>query len=83
MIARDLLVMGGALLIEQKSLPAFWRLAKCLPGALRSRRWIMSRRRASDENLAEWFSDRPSSRPITSKALPAKSLGVVSRGAGG
>ena len=31
---RDLLVMGGCLLWEQRSLPAFWHVAKCLPRAL-------------------------------------------------
>ncbi|HEX4594842.1 MAG TPA: glycosyltransferase family 2 protein [Bryobacteraceae bacterium] len=81
MIARDLLVIGGSLLLEQKSLPAFWRLAKCLPRALRSRRWIMSRRRATDENLAEWFSTKPSTRPVPEVALPTKSLDALSRGA--
>jgi len=80
MIARDLLVVGGSLLVEQKSLPAFWRLAACLPRALRSRRWIMSRRRATDENLAQWFSSRPSTQPVGDVGRPAKSLDALSRG---
>ena len=83
MIARDLLVIGGCLLMEPKSLPAFWRVARCLPHALRSRRWIMSRRRVTDENLAAWFSTRPSTRPVAEGALSAKSLDAFSRGAGG
>jgi GT2 family glycosyltransferase len=81
MIARDLLVIGGALLVEQKSLPAFWRLAACLPRALRSRRWIMSRRRATDENLAQWFSSQPCTQPVSAGPRPAKSLDPLSRGA--
>jgi GT2 family glycosyltransferase len=81
MIARDLLVLGGALLLEQQSLPAFWRLATCLPRTLRSRRWIMSRRRATDENLAHWFSTRPSTQPVAEVGRPKKSLDAVSRGA--
>src|SRR5579871_6588004 len=81
MIVRDLLVIGGSLLVEQKSLPAFWRLAKCLPRALRSRRWIMGRRRATEENLAQWFSTRPSTQPGPEVALPPKSLDALSRGA--
>jgi len=81
MIARDLLVIGGTLLLEQKSLPAFWRFAACLPRALRSRRWIMSRRRATDENLAQWFSSRPSTQPVSDAGRPAKSLDALSRGA--
>jgi GT2 family glycosyltransferase len=80
MIARDLLVVGGSLLLEQKSLPAFWRLVACLPRALRSRRWIMSRRRATDENLAQWFSTRPTTQPVPDVARPAKSLDALSRG---
>ena len=53
--ARDLLVVGGCLLWEQKSLPAFWRILMCLPRAVRQRRRIMERRRVSDESLAQWF----------------------------
>ena len=82
MVARDLLVIGGCLILEQKSLPAFWRLARCLPRTLRRRRWIMSRRRAIDESLAHWFSTQPSAQPVVSPR-PAKSLDAVSRGAGG
>ena len=83
MIARDLLVVGGSLVLEQRSLPAFWRVAACLPRALRSRRWIMSRRRATDENLAQWFSTRPSTRPVADAKSPPKSLDALSRGASG
>ena len=62
---RDLLVVGGCLLWEQRSLPAFWRLAKCLPRALEQRRLIMTRRRVSDESLAQWFCAEPSAQPVT------------------
>jgi GT2 family glycosyltransferase len=61
---RDLLVVGGCLLWEQRSLPAFWRLAKCIPRALEQRRSIMTRRRVTDESLAHWFSAMPSVRPL-------------------
>jgi GT2 family glycosyltransferase len=73
---RDLLVLGGCLLWEHKSLPAFWRIVKCLPRALEQRRWIMARRRVSDESLAEWFSAELSAKPITKVALPVKPLRV-------
>jgi len=53
---RDLLVLGGCLVWEWRSLPAFGHIVRCLPRALRRRRWIMRRRRVSDEVLAEWFS---------------------------
>jgi GT2 family glycosyltransferase len=55
MTLRDLLVMGGAMFWEPSSLPAFWRVAKCLPRALQHRRHIMARRRVSDEDLVELF----------------------------
>lgn len=64
MIARDLLVLGGTLLWEPSSLRAFWEVARRVPAALRQRRVIMSRRRASDEDLAGWFDFSPASRPV-------------------
>ncbi len=62
--ARDVLVIGGCLLLEPRSLPAFGRIARCLPRALAKRRQIMEHRRASDEYLASWFHASPASRPI-------------------
>jgi GT2 family glycosyltransferase len=59
MTLRDLLVIGGTVLAEPRSLPALWRLAKCLPRALHARRIIMSRRKIDDDALAGWFSFRP------------------------
>jgi GT2 family glycosyltransferase len=66
MVSRDLLVIGGCLLWEHRSLAAFWRLAKCLPRALERRRAIMSRRRVDDEAIAAWFNPRPSAQPVDS-----------------
>jgi GT2 family glycosyltransferase len=71
MTARDLMVLGGILLAEPRSLAALWRLAACLPAALRNRGIIMSRRVASDEALAHWFSFAPAARafrPVRSEA---------------
>ena len=59
MTMRDLAVIGGAVLLEPASLPAFWKLAKCLPNALRARRIIRSRRRVDEETMAAWFSFSP------------------------
>jgi len=59
---RDFLVVGGCLFYEPSSLPAFWRLARCLPRAIAKRRRIMKRRVASDEYLATWFHVK--SRPL-------------------
>jgi GT2 family glycosyltransferase len=66
---RDLVVIGGCLLREPKSLPAFWRLARSFRRALAWRRMIMSRRRATDESLAHWFSSQPSAQPVDEVAL--------------
>jgi GT2 family glycosyltransferase len=67
--ARDVLVIGGCLLVEPRSLPAFGRIAGCLPRALAKRRQIMGRRRASDEYLASWFHSLPASFPVE-KRIP-------------
>lgn len=61
---RDLLVIGGCLLSEPGSLPAFWQAARCLPRALAKRRHIMSRRKASDDYMAGWFLGRRRSQPL-------------------
>jgi GT2 family glycosyltransferase len=53
--ARDLVVLAACLVCEQSSLPAFWHLARSFRRALRRREEIMSRRRVSDEALAQWF----------------------------
>jgi len=64
MLLRDLIVVGATLLWEPSSAKALWRFAQCLPRALRQRRNIMSRRRASDADLAAWFAFTPSARPV-------------------
>ena len=64
MTIRDLAVLGGSVLWEPASLPAFWHVARCLPRALRQRRAIMSRRRVSDADLARWFDFEPVAHPV-------------------
>jgi len=68
-LSRDLLIAGGCLFSEPASLPAFWRLARCLPKAIDKRRQIMRRRRVSDEYLASWFQPEPSAQPVAEYAL--------------
>ena len=60
---RDLTVAAGCLLYEFRSLPAFWYVIRRFPAVRRKRLCIMSRRRASDEYVAAWFSDNPASVP--------------------
>jgi GT2 family glycosyltransferase len=59
MTLRDLTVIGGCLLAEQRSLEGFARLARCWRRARDQRRWIMSRRTISEEALAAWFRFEP------------------------
>jgi hypothetical protein len=70
--ARDLLVVGGCLLKEPGSLPAFLHIARCFPRALGWRRRIMRRRRVSDESLAHWFNSEPCAEPVHGIAFPTK-----------
>jgi GT2 family glycosyltransferase len=59
MTLRDLAVIGGCLLTEQRSLEAFVRLARCWRRAWDQRRWIMTRSTVSEEALAAWFRFEP------------------------
>jgi len=68
---RDLMVVGGAILWEPASAAAFWHIARCLPRALARRRVIMARRRAGDEELAQWFNFHPTARPAEIEEGPA------------
>jgi GT2 family glycosyltransferase len=68
MTARDLTVVAGCLLVEQRSLPAFWRVAKCWPAMWERRREIMRRRRVSDEALTRWFKFELAGEPLTGEA---------------
>lgn len=52
---RDLMVIGYVVLSERTSLRAFRLLFKLYPEMLRKRREIMSKRRASDAYVANWF----------------------------
>jgi GT2 family glycosyltransferase len=62
---RDIVVIGGCLLKEWSSLPAFSMVMKLWPGAWRKRREIMKRKRA-DATIHHWFSDQPISYPVDS-----------------
>jgi hypothetical protein len=73
MTARDLLVLGGILVAEPRSLAALWRLATCLPRTVRSRRIIMSRRLATDQAMANWFSFEPAASALR-PAMPEPGL---------
>lgn len=71
--ARDLVVIGGCLVTEPSSLPAFWHLARCFRRALAKRRWIMERRKAGDEYLASWFRQDAAPLPCARDSVQALS----------
>jgi GT2 family glycosyltransferase len=64
MTARDLLVIGGCVLCEPRSLEAFWHVARGFRAAWQRRGEIMRRRRANDAALARWFSFQPAAEPM-------------------
>ncbi len=69
MTARDLVVLAGCVVLEPRSLPAFWQAAKLAPAALRRRREIMRRRRVSDEVLTRWFRFTPAGQPLVGEPV--------------
>ena len=76
-LRRDLMVLGGCLLTEPSSLPAFWHLMLALPGALRQRREIMERATADGRlEIARWFGGR------SAEALAAPEPVLVARNGG-
>jgi GT2 family glycosyltransferase len=78
---RDLAVIGGCLAREWKSLRAFPLLARGLRRTWTKRRAIMSKRRADDRYIAEWFRDQPVSFPASLPGLTAESAGEKRVGA--
>ena len=69
MVARDVVVVAGCLVMEPRSLPAFWQAAKLAPAAWRRRRQIMQRRRVSDEVLVRWFRFTPAGQPLAGEPV--------------
>lgn len=77
MMFRDLMVIGGCVFREPRSLEAFWRLAWCWRRAWRKRHWIMARRRASDVELAWWFRPEPAVVPLETDPEGTTSLAAA------
>ena len=61
--ARDLVVLGCCILYEHYSLKAFIEICRAWRRVWIKRRWIMQRKRVSDEYIAAWFRYHPVSRP--------------------
>ncbi len=64
---RDITVMGGCLLHEWSSLPAFPLLITLWRRTWKKRREIMDRKRADDSYIARWFSNEPATQSVTPK----------------
>ncbi len=76
MTARDLVVLGGCVLREPRSLPALWRVAQCWRRAWELRGEIMRRRRTGDAELARWFRFEAVAEPLV-PVVDAGSAGAV------
>ena len=81
MTVRDLVVVAGCLVLEPRSLPAFWRVAKCWRPAWERRREIMQRRRVTDRALMRWFRFELACEPLTGKPVPQAASGLLAPGA--
>ncbi len=71
---RDLVVIGACCTVELSSLKAFWKVGESWNRVWAKRKWIMERRRVTDEYLASWFHNQPVSKPA-----PKASSRVVAR----
>ncbi|MCX7604216.1 MAG: hypothetical protein N2036_09095, partial [Bryobacteraceae bacterium] len=69
------------------SLKAFWHIFRSWRRVIAKRRWIMARKRVSDEYMAAWFHHEPVSRPAPKKAVaalsPARSQAQIAEGGAG
>jgi GT2 family glycosyltransferase len=68
---RDVVVVSCCVLYEHYSLRAFWRLIELWQRTWSKRRFIMARKRVSDEYMAGWFHFEPVSRPGPKKKSAA------------
>jgi GT2 family glycosyltransferase len=67
-LARDLLVIGGVLLVERRSIPGLVLAARALPRALAARGQILARRRPGAVAMSAW---------LRRKSVPLAEAGIV------
>jgi GT2 family glycosyltransferase len=77
MTFRDLIVVGGCLFAEPRSLVAFRQLAGLSRRAWRQRNQIMSRRRIPDDALLRWFQFEPTAEPLVAEQPVAPAPAVL------
>ena len=76
---RDLVVIGCCLVREQSSLPAFWLVIKNWSRVKEKRRWIMARKRVTDEYMAAWFHFKPVAQPAAKQTVRGAKQQVAAR----
>lgn len=74
---RDFIVVAACLIREWSSLKAFWLVGRYWKSLLSKRKWILSRRRVSDEYIASWFHSTPVSKPFEEQFRSAHSAEPV------
>jgi len=79
---RDLGIVGYCCLMDRPLLSAFWWLWKRRKTLRSKRRWVQSRRRASDRDLARWFSARAAAFPLPSSVSLEQPSGGAEVGEG-
>jgi hypothetical protein len=70
---RDALVIAGCLFREWSSLPAFWKVLRGTPAALRKRTRTLARRKVDDSYIVSWFSYTPVSYPAPQRISEIRS----------
>ena len=74
---RNLLVIGGTLTVEQRSLPSLLSLFRELPTTLKKRRSLATRRRVSPCDISRWFKRTPYTEETVTANPAAKKIESV------
>jgi GT2 family glycosyltransferase len=78
---RDLVVLGCCLVYEHYSLKAFWEVVRAWNRVWSKRRWIMERKRVSDDYIAAWFHYHPVSHPAHKRTRAIAAPGATAQAA--
>lgn len=76
---RDVVVLGCCLVYEHYSLKAFWEVVRSWNRVWSKRRWIMQRKRVSDDYIATWFHYHPVSHPAHKRARAIAAPGTAAQ----
>ncbi len=68
---RDLCAVAYCLFVERTSLPGLWFVIREFPRHWAKRKWIQSRRKRSDRQLAPWFAGLPGEARLVENIAPA------------